>query len=147
MKECIRVKRLLSRYLDKEISNSDVALVETHTDICPLCKKELLELSRVKEIMLGKEKKTLPQDYLVCRLREEIAGRQYTEKRLSLTGIGSLSRRLIPVPVATLVLSITFLFLTSTTQQVSEASLEDNILRGIPITTEVALGLILGVQK
>ena len=95
---------------------------------------------------MGKEKKTLSQDYLVCRLREKIASEQYTEKRLSLVGIGSLSRRLIPVPVATIILLITFLFLISTGQQVSESSLEDNILSGAPVTTEAALGLILGVQ-
>jgi len=146
MKECIKVKRLLSRYLDKETGDADSALVEAHIDICPLCKKELSELSRIKELILGKERRTLPEDYLVCRLREKIASEQYTEKRLSLVGIGSLSRRLIPVPVATIILLITFLFLISTGQQVSESSLEDNILSGAPVTTEAALGLILGVQ-
>jgi predicted anti-sigma-YlaC factor YlaD len=146
MKECIKVKGLLSRYLDKETSSADTALVKEHLDICPLCKKELLELSRVKEIILGKEKKALPRDYLVCRLREEIAEKQGSESRPKLADIGTLSRRFIPVPAATLVLSAALLFTTSTGQKVSEASLEDNMLKGVPVTTEVALGLILGVE-
>lgn len=146
MKECIKVKRLLSRYLDKETGEAETTLVATHLNSCPLCKKELLELSRVKELVSGKERMTLPESYLVCRLREEIAREQRTRKRLFLGNIGNLSRRLIPIPVATIVLSIVFLFLISTGQKVSESSLEDNLLSGTPVTTEAALGVILGVQ-
>ena len=146
MKECIKVKRLLSRYLDKETGEAETTLVATHINTCSLCKKELLELSRVKELVSGKERITLPESYLVCRLGEEIAREQRTRKRFSLGNIGNLSRRLIPIPVATIVLSIIFLFLISAGQQANESSLEDNLLSGTPVTTEAALGVILGVQ-
>ena len=146
MKICIKLKKLLSRYLYKETGETETTLVTTHLNTCPLCKKELLEFSRVKEIVSGKERMTLPENYLVGRLREEIVREQRAGKRLSLGNIGNLSRRLIPIPAATIVLSIVFLFLISTGQQANESSLEDNLLSGTPVTTETALEVILGVQ-
>lgn len=145
MKECRKIKRLLSCYLDKETGNADNNLIKAHLDSCLLCKKELLELARVKEFILGKKRKTLPQDYLVYRLREEIAGLQQVKERFSwITGVSNLSRRLIPVPL--IVLSIAFLIL-SYRQQVNKYPLEEHILSGTQTTTETALGLILGVQN
>ncbi len=146
MKECLKVKRLLSRYLDKETGETETNLVETHLNSCSLCKKELLELSRVKELVSGKERLILPENYLVSRLREEITRQERRRKRLSLIDLGNLSRRLIPIPVATIVLSLLFLFLISAGPKVSEFSLADNLLSGTPVTTEAALGLILGGQ-
>jgi predicted anti-sigma-YlaC factor YlaD len=147
MKECAKVQRLLSRYLDKETGNTDTALVKAHLDTCSLCNKELLELSRLKKLISEKERKILPQDYLVCRLREEIAGEQHAEKRLSwLVDMGSLSRRLIPIPIAAIVLSI-MLMIICPKQSVSKYSLEDNILSGTQTTTETAVRVILGTQN
>lgn len=146
MKDCIKVKRLLSRYLDKETGEAETNLVETHLNSCPLCKKELLEFSRVKELVSGKERMTLPENYLVSRLREEISRQERHRKRLSLIDLGNLSRRLIPIPVATIVLSLLFLLLISAGPKVSKSSLADNLLSGTPVTTEAALGLILGGQ-
>jgi len=148
MNECGKVKRLLSRYLDKETGDTDNTLIKAHLESCSFCKKELLGFVQVKEFILGKEHKVLPQDYLVCRLREVIAGEQcLVKQRLSwLSGIGSFSRRLIPVPVTVIVLSLAFLILNSR-QQVSKYSLEEHILSGTRTTAETALGLILGVQN
>ena len=148
MKECAKVKKTLSRYLDKEISAADTALVETHLDSCYFCKKELSGLTRVKKLILEKERKTLPQDYLICRLREKIASEQrITRQGFSwLAGMGNLSRRLIPVPVTAILLLLVFLILTSR-QQTSYSSLEGYILSGNQTTTETALGLILGMQN
>jgi len=146
MKNCRKIKRLLSRYLDKETDNAETALVDAHLDKCSFCKKELLELSRVKQLILGKERKVLPQDFLVYRLREEIASRQYAEERPSwVSGMGNLSRRLIPVPATVIVLSLMFLILSSR-QELSGYSLEEHILSGTQTTTETAAGLILGAQ-
>ncbi|MFA5144468.1 MAG: zf-HC2 domain-containing protein [Candidatus Omnitrophota bacterium] len=145
MKSCAKIKRLLSGYLDNEIdSAADAALVKEHLDSCSFCKKELSELSRVKKLILEKERKFLPQDYLVYRLKEEIADERLAEEKLSwFTGIGNLSRRLIPVPVAAVALSIILLILSSS-QTVDKYSLEEHILSGTQTTTEIALGLILG---
>jgi len=148
MKECIKIKTLLSRYLDKETAEAETILVESHLNSCPLCKKELLELSRIKELVSGKERINLPENYLINRLREKIARKRQepAEKRPSLIDLGNLSRRLIPIPVATFVLSILFLFSISTGQKASETTLEDNLLSGNPVSTEAALEVILGVE-
>jgi predicted anti-sigma-YlaC factor YlaD len=147
MKECIRVKKLLSRYIDKEIGRSDTVLVEGHLDICSFCKKELRELSRVKELVLEKERKVLPQNYLVCRLRQKIVGEQRMVKQgLSwLTGLEDFSRKVIPIPVTVIVLSTVFLMLSSR-RQLSESSLEEHLLSGAQTTTETALGLMLAAR-
>lgn len=146
MKECSKVKRLLSRYLDKEMAGSGTELVEAHLERCSFCRQELSELSRMKGIILGRERKTLPPDYLVCRLRREIAGQRYSQESLLVSGMARLCRRLIPIPMAAIVLSIVLLVLCSRPQQESGYSLEDNILSGTPVTTQTALALLLGVQ-
>lgn len=146
MKECREAKKLLSRYLDKEANDREAAFVKEHLNSCHLCNKEYLGLVQVKQLLLEKERRSLPLDYLVCRLREEIADRRYAEERFSLAGIGSLSRRLIPVPVTVIVLSLVFMIF-SLKQQVSEYSLEEHILSGAQMTTEIAARVILGAQN
>jgi len=147
MKECGRAKKLLSNYLDKEISGIDADFVKNHLDICHICNKDYAGLLNVKQLMLGKERRTLPEDYLVSRLKEKIASQQHAEENMSwLTGLGNLSRQLIPVPVAAIALSVIFLIATSK-QQISIYSLDEHILSGSQTTTETALGLILGTQN
>jgi len=145
MNECARIKRLLSVYIDKEANNADTALVEAHLDKCPDCQKELSQLSRIKESVSKKERKALPPDYLIFRLRDELASRQYARDRLSLVRMGDFSRRLIPVPVAAIVL-MTMLMFMSIRQTAGTDSLEDNILNGASVTEEAVLGLVLGTQ-
>jgi len=147
MKECGRVKKLLSCYLDKEISDIDAVFVKKHLGICHICNEDYLELFKVKQLMLDKERKTLPEDYLVFRLKEKIVSQQHAEESLSwLAGLGNLSRRLIPVPVAAILLSIMFLVAASK-QQMITYSLDEHILSGSQTTRETALGLILGAQN
>ncbi len=148
MNKCAKVKRLFSRYLDKEASSADTALVEAHLDSCCLCKQELSGLARVKVIILERQRKILPQDFLICRLREKIASeRVVSDKGLSWQeAMGNLSRRLIPVPVCAIALLFAFLILTSG-KQVNSYSLEERILEKTSITSEIALGLILGTQN
>ncbi len=147
MNDCRKVERLLSRYLDSETSSSDSALIKAHLDSCSLCKKELSKLTQIKELISVKERKAIPQDYLVYRLREEIKSLQHTAERVVwMSGLGSLSRRLIPVPAALIVLSLVFLILTQG-QQLKEYSLDEHVLSGKQTTTALALNLILGVQN
>src|SRR3989339_575991 len=142
MNKCKTIKRLLSSYLDKETNSEKTALVEIHVDSCLLCKEELLALQKIKYLVLSKEQRTLPQDYLVNRLREEILNQQYCETRPPwIVIMGNLSRMLIPLPGAVIVLSIIFLISISN-QQVDKYSLEEHILSGTQTTTEIALGLI-----
>ena len=148
MEKCAKVKKILSRYLDQEASSADTVLIKTHLDNCPFCEKEFLELSRAKELITGKEIKALPPDYLVCRLREKIASqRQDSQEGFPwLAGMGNLSRRLIPVPVTAVLLSLALLILTSQ-QSTTSYSLEEDMLSGTQTTTATAAGLILGMQS
>jgi predicted anti-sigma-YlaC factor YlaD len=144
MNKCIKVKRLLSRYLDKEASVEDAKFVENHLDECFLCKNSLLELSSVKSLLRGKEKKSLPENYLVCRLREVLADKEYLSGRSTWLGaIGNFSFRLIPVPVAVIALAFTFLMFTPSRYE-SEVSLEEHMLSSNSITTQTALELVFG---
>ncbi|MFA5144322.1 MAG: zf-HC2 domain-containing protein [Candidatus Omnitrophota bacterium] len=146
MKECAKVKRMLSRYLDKELKDSESAMIDAHLTGCSVCKKELSELSLVKKLVSGIERKTLPQDYLVSRLREQIADEKKHAKGFPLVGIGSLARRLIPVP-AFAIIAVTLFLVINSMRGVSENSLEDNMLNGNTVTAEMALGVILGAQN
>ncbi|MBI5050212.1 MAG: zf-HC2 domain-containing protein [Nitrospirae bacterium] len=147
MKECERVKKLLSRYLDEEITGIDAAFVKQHLDICNICNKEYLEFLKVKQLMLKKERKSLPEDYLISLLKEKITSRQYAEENISwLTGLSNLSRRLIPIPIAAIVLSVVFLIVVSG-QKITAYSLDEHILSGSQTTTGMALGVILGTQN
>jgi len=147
MKECIKVKRLLSSYLDKETNITDTTIARLHLESCSFCKEELLRFSQVKDSILKKKRRALPEDYMLCRLQVELINEQLREKKISwLANMGNLSRRLIPVPVTVIVLSLIFLILSSM-QQTSRYPLEEHILSGTQTTTETALGVILGAQN
>ncbi|HNW39580.1 MAG TPA: zf-HC2 domain-containing protein [Candidatus Omnitrophota bacterium] len=147
MEKCAKIKRLLSRYLDKETAASDTSLVQEHLDSCIFCKKELAQLVRAKEFVSGKVRQILPPDYLVCRLREKIASQKQAEEKFSwVAGMGILSRRLIPVPVTAVLLSLVLMIL-SFQQSASSYSLEEHMLSGNQTTLITAAGLILGTQS
>jgi len=146
MIECTKVKRMLSRYLDKEIGGEDSVMIEAHLANCTQCSKELSELTRLKGIVSGVTRITLPQDYLVSRIRDSIMRTRCEERVFSLSDIGNFARKLIPLPIGILVASIVFLVFISV-QPASKNSLEDHIFSGSNATTEMALELILGSQN
>ena len=146
MNKCTRAKRLLSRYLDKETSSIDNKFIETHLNDCFLCKNEFLEFSKIKNIIEGKERKILPQDYLIFCLREKIDKERNEKERFSwLVDINNFSRKLMPVPVTVIVAMIVFLIF-SPSHYVNKSSLEERMLSGTSITTQTALELILGIE-
>ncbi len=146
MNDCQKIKRLLSRFLDKEASVFEAEQIQAHLSVCPACRQELLELSGAKQIVTGSLRKTLPQDYLVGRLRPQIAQKQRSETGFSFDLLGSLSRRLIPVPAFAVALSVLFLVLASG-RSTAAYSLEDNILNGNAVTSEMALYLVVGAAE
>lgn len=142
MNACVKVKNLLSRYLDQETSQADTAFVEAHVHTCPLCRKELSALAQVKNVITTRQRKALPEEYVVSRLREQLDAERVMEQQPSwLENIGGLSRKLIPVPVGVIAVSLIFFMLISG-QQVK--SLEDSLLNADSTTTEMALDVILG---
>ena len=146
MKECTRVKRMLSRYLDGETDRAGKSMVETHLAGCPLCAKEFSALLRIKELAVGMDRKALPRDYMVLRLRDTIASARYAKEKFSLAGMGSFARKLIPVPVAAIIISVLFMVLVAK-QPISASSFEDHIFSERSATTETALEVILGSQN
>ena len=147
MRECKKAKQLFSRYLDKETNDFDTAFVKGHLNICNICNREYLEILKVKQLMLEKEHKFLPSDYLVSRLEKEIASQQYAKRMSSwVAGMGNLARRLIPVPVTVIALLLVFLILNPR-QELSEYSLEEHLLSGAQTTSDTAVRLMLGASN
>jgi anti-sigma factor RsiW len=148
MMKCAGVKKMLCRYVDNELGRADSEEVKAHLEACAACREEAAGLLRVKRVISAKERKSLPQDYLVCRLRREIAAQEEPlgERVSVLAGIGGFARRVIPVPVAAIALSLVFLLLTSR-QQAGEYSLDEHLFSGSKTTTETALALMLGVYN
>ena len=146
MKECAKIRKILSRYFDKETNSADNSLVAGHLAVCSECQKELTELSRVKAGILELTRKALPQDYLVSRLRDELAGERMVKERFSLAGLGNLSFRLIPIPVTIIALSISLLVLTPG-QYSNKSSLDEHILSGRSATQETVLGLMFETES
>ena len=109
--QCSKVKRLLNRYIDKEIEDRGlIAQVEEHLNMCAHCQAQLKTLASVKGLIAQKEKITAQGDFL-ARLKEKLEpGAQIIRLRW-LPQAGELARRLIPVPVVTM--AIMFVLLLS----------------------------------
>ncbi|MFB3920020.1 hypothetical protein BU251_07655 [Candidatus Velamenicoccus archaeovorus] len=144
MNACARTRRLLSRYIDKEAAKRDAAFIETHVAGCFSCRKELRELSCVREVLLKKERRTLPEGELARRLLREVLRRRSGQEDSSPGGMGYFARRLIFLPAIGIALSAAFLILVP--QQTNRYSWEEHILSGAPTTTAMTLGLLLGAR-
>ena len=84
MRECARIKRMLSRYLDEETNGADKAAIEKHLAGCLSCREELSGLVDIKGLVSGMERKILPQNYLVSRVYEKITDKRRLIERFSL---------------------------------------------------------------
>ncbi|MFA4988353.1 MAG: anti-sigma factor [Candidatus Omnitrophota bacterium] len=145
MKECSRVKRLLSRYADGESGDAEAFRLRRHLDICPSCREELAGLVKIKETISCGEKKTLPADYLLCRLRDRIARTGGRKREWCWSGAGDFSLRFIPVPVTAIALSF-LLLVASFGRSPDTYSLEDYVLSGSRTNTAAVLVLMLGQE-
>ena len=158
MKECARVRGSLSKFVDAELGDRDSAAVKAHLEACLGCKEEFAKLSALKNIITGKERKALPEDYLIHQLRQRIYAQNEPSPKLQwLVDMGNLSRKLIPVPVAVLILSA--VFLTATLKEYEKINYIDcylfqdsltneeaNVLNQSQITLEGAAKVVLGTN-
>ncbi len=112
MRECAKIKRLLNRYIDKELDRQGSSRIEGHIKECASCKEELDKLYIVKGLIENRQRKSLPEDYLIYRIRERIrVSLQEGPKLQWLFDMGSLSKKLIPVPaLAFALLALVFSF-------------------------------------
>ncbi|MDD5504640.1 MAG: zf-HC2 domain-containing protein [Candidatus Omnitrophica bacterium] len=143
MKDCARVKRLLSRFIDEEADSSDVAFVNSHIETCLDCRHELKRLLSAKDFISKAQKKSLPPGYIFELLRDKLRDRQSAGAGFSISNIGYIARRLMPVPAAAFLFSAVLLLLSSFYFRSDDYLLYENILKGVPATTESVLELIL----
>lgn len=107
---CRKVKRALNRYIDKELVDKDVlGQIEEHLDICPRCKAQLNSLLSIKGFITQKERVTTEEGFL-DRLKDNLREKASIIKIGWLPEAGKLARRLIPVPVAIMILMSTLIF-------------------------------------
>lgn len=108
---CGKVKRLLNRYVDKELIDQGlIAFVEGHLASCPDCKAQLQSLAATKTLISQKERITVGEDFL-ARLKDKLRPKPQLARMRWVAEAGNLARRLIPVPAAVTVLMFALLFL------------------------------------
>ena len=108
--KCAKVKRLLGRYIDKELRDEkQIALLEEHLKICVGCQKELGSLLSLRGMIAQKEKIKAQENFL-AKLQNKIQGEAEIIKIKWLPQAGDLARRLIPVPVVAAALMFALLF-------------------------------------
>lgn len=62
--ECKRIQELLSPYLDKNLTEKEIALVEEHLRACPRCPQELERLKRTVHLVSSLEEVEPPESFL-----------------------------------------------------------------------------------
>ncbi len=140
MIKCSKVKKILSAYLDQELSQALSDRVKKHLANCLTCRQEHKQLSQIKQLF--KEKKTLKADEegLVSHLEEKMLN--LGSQDFEVIGLGSLAYRFIPVPAVLAVLFFIFTFF-SYFNSFEGYSLEEKVLSGEIITAETVARLIL----
>jgi predicted anti-sigma-YlaC factor YlaD len=107
--KCWKVKRLLGKYLDKELTDKKIiSLVEEHLDRCAACRQELESLVLMKELISGKERLTVGEDFWP-RLKNQLEIKPVSLSIRWVNQTGDLARKLIPVPVAIMILVMVLL--------------------------------------
>ncbi|MFC1699707.1 anti-sigma factor family protein [Candidatus Omnitrophota bacterium] len=106
---CNKVNRLLNRYIDDELEQRLVDALRQHLDSCPGCQAELDRLKLLKGALQQKSALRAKDDFLDnlrAKLRPETEAVEYKwVPRAQL-----LARRLIPVPVLTMLLMFLLVF-------------------------------------
>ena len=107
---CSKVKRLLSRYIDKELLEQNVITqIEEHLKVCPDCKAELQSLVSTGALISQKERIAVGEDFL-ARLKDRLRPQPQVVRLRWLPEAGDLARRLIPVPIVATMLMFALVF-------------------------------------
>ncbi|MDD5613519.1 MAG: zf-HC2 domain-containing protein [Candidatus Omnitrophica bacterium] len=139
MKKCAKAKRLLSGYLDKETPDKGADFIRRHLSDCRICSREYSNLLNIKNMLSGRERTVLAQDHIVKRL---YTNREFGKRYSLLDSLGSLSRSFMPVPAVIAALFLAFV-ISDLRKDQGRYYLEDYIMSAGPVTTELALELIL----
>ncbi len=81
--ECERIEKLLSPYLDKNLTGKEISLVEDHLKTCSHCPRELERLKRTIHLVSSLEEVAPPKNFLGAihrRLKAESGLRRFLDK-------------------------------------------------------------------
>ncbi|MDD5506600.1 MAG: zf-HC2 domain-containing protein [Candidatus Omnitrophica bacterium] len=107
---CHKAKRLLTRYGDNELADSEkLNALAAHLKTCLSCSRELNSIMVLKKLVSGQERLQAPEDFL-ARIKDRLKPDPQIIRLEWVPEAGVLAKRLIPVPVtAFLVLAIVLL--------------------------------------
>ncbi|MFH1245022.1 MAG: zf-HC2 domain-containing protein [Candidatus Omnitrophota bacterium] len=134
--DCRKIRRLLNRYIDKEIAGREVTLVEAHLKECVDCRRELAAIEAVQALMTQKGKIAVQGDFL-SGLRDKLQAQPQKIRVRWLPEAGDWSRRLIPLPLA--VLSLLFVLLLAGLNGRNSASSVDEYIYADLTNEELAV--------
>jgi len=100
--------KLLSRYVDNELSLDDKALMEKHLVDCPVCIRELEIMNTLKQNIPHKKIESNPE-FFWQQLKSRIAQEEKERLPQAVFDFGNWAKRLIPVPVAIGIIAIILL--------------------------------------
>ena len=108
---CVKVKRLISQYIDNELANQNLKTsVDEHIAHCASCQKEFKLLKLQKNLIAGKERLTVGDEFL-ARLEQKLPLDEAIAIRIKwLPEAGELARKLIPVPAVITLLLFSLVF-------------------------------------
>ena len=133
---CFKNRRLLNRYVDGELSDTKISdLLSKHIDGCSHCRKELDYLLACKKIISTNKRVEVSSDFLVD-LKEKLKPEPQIIKLKWVVDMGAWSKRLIPVPMAVMILLSAFMF----SRRNNGVFLRGDTMSGL-IDTEVSLGV------
>ena len=104
---CKKIRKMLNRYVDGELSARYQEGVRRHLASCDCCERELASITRLKDVFSALETEELPRS-----LWPKIAKRLAEQKGMEpvWTFSESVARRLIPVAAAALLIVGFFIF-------------------------------------
>ena len=77
---CTGAQRLLSSYLDAEVSRSELTAVQQHIDSCTLCSAHYVALQHTQSMVADLRRKRAPRD-LALRIRVAVSQQQASTQR------------------------------------------------------------------
>jgi len=107
---CAKIKYLLNRYIDKELTDQKlIAHVEEHIMGCSDCKKELNLLRATKNLIAKQEKITVGDEFFAM-LQDKLPIETEATEVKWLPDAGELARKLIPVPAVVTMIIFSLIF-------------------------------------
>jgi anti-sigma factor RsiW len=106
---CKKISNLFNKYIDQELDEKNAQVVKKHISDCSSCRNELALLVSLKKIVSSKEQISVSSDFLL-NLREKLKPEPEIIKIRWVLSMGDLAKRLIPIPVAAMLLLVVFIF-------------------------------------